>query len=220
MKQIQTITEQTYQEIRQQILNRELPPGTRLGIKFLQERLGVSSSPIREALTHLLQDGLIEYRPNVGMRVITFTPKDVEEIFHLMRELDAIAMRFSFAQPNRNELIARLQELNQNAHDLLKQHDYEQWETCSDNFHLIFYDYADNSRLNSYADKARLQLTAFSIIYQQDASNCESIQQEHDAVLSFLEKGDLPGALEAFYKHFDTTLGLALQVLEEQAELS
>lgn len=216
MKQIQTITEQTYREIRQQILDRELPPGTRLGIRFLQERLGVSSSPIREALTHLLQDGLIEYRPNVGMRVITFTPKDVEEIYHLIRELDAAAMRFSFEQPDHSGLLRELQELNQTAHQLLAKKDYAQWEACSDQFHLIFYDHADNSRLSRYADQVRLQLTAFSVIYQKEAKNCESIQQEHDTVLSFLVKDDLAGAQKAFYKHFDSSLHLALQVLKEQ----
>ena len=79
--EIKTIAEQIYMLIRSDILHHKLTGGERLTMKFLQERLGVSSSPIREALTRLQQDGLVEYQPNVGMRVTKFSAKDVNDIY-------------------------------------------------------------------------------------------------------------------------------------------
>ena len=64
---IKTVTEQIYSVIKQDILSQKLLPGEKLTTKALQDKLGVSSTPIREALTHLQQDGLIEYQPNIGM---------------------------------------------------------------------------------------------------------------------------------------------------------
>ena len=86
--EIKTIAEQIYMLIRSDILHHKLTGGERLTMKFLQERLGVSSSPIREALTRLQQDGLVEYQPNVGMRVTKFSAKDVNDIYAFMRELE------------------------------------------------------------------------------------------------------------------------------------
>ena len=106
--EIKTIAEQIYMLIRSDILHHKLTGGERLTMKFLQERLGVSSSPIREALTRLQQDGLVEYQPNVGMRVTKFSAKDVNDIYAFMRELECAALRFSCQRP---EFSAMLHEL-------------------------------------------------------------------------------------------------------------
>ena len=98
--EIKTIAEQIYMLIRSDILHHKLTGGERLTMKFLQERLGVSSSPIREALTRLQQDGLVEYQPNVGMRVTKFSAKDVNDIYAFMRELECAACVSPASGPN------------------------------------------------------------------------------------------------------------------------
>lgn len=208
---IKTVTEQIYQDICKSIMNRTLPAGEKLTIKSLNERYGVSSSPIREALAHLQQDGLIEYKPNVGMSVVTLTEKDVREIFTLILELDKIAMRFAMESPNRLELMENLTAIQ----DYLISEDHvdEEWLRMSDEFHMIFYEYADNSRLTESAVKLRKQLTILSTAYEQDGVNRKEICEQHEEILNALEIGSINHAEDLMKQHLLSSYEKALKVV-------
>lgn len=210
---IKTVTEQIYNVIRQDILSQRLKPGEKLTTKNLQEKLGVSSTPIREALTRLQQDGLIEYQPNVGMRVVRLTRKDLEDIFGLMIEFDVIAMKFSCRSSKRADMVDTLRRVQEEAAVRLENAELERWETLSDDFHLVFYRFADNSRLNIAAERTRMQFTIYSNAYQSDETNRREIQREHDQILHYLEAGDDETAEAALRRHSAASFDKALEVL-------
>lgn len=210
---IKTVTEQIYNVIRQDILSQRLKPGEKLTTKTLQEKLGVSSTPIREALTRLQQDGLIEYQPNVGMRVVRLTRKDLEDIFSLMIEFDVIAMKFSCRSSKRADMVDTLRRVQEEAAVRLENAELERWETLSDDFHLVFYRFADNSRLNIAAERTRMQFTIYSNAYQSDETNRREIQREHDQILHYLEAGDDETAEAALRRHSAASFDKALEVL-------
>lgn len=210
---IKTVTEQIYNVIRQDILSQRLKPGEKLTTKTLQEKLGVSSTPIREALTRLQQDGLIEYQPNVGMRVVRLTRKDLEDIFSLMIEFDVIAMKFSCRSSKRADMVAALRRVQEEAAACLENAELKRWETLSDDFHLAFYRFADNSRLNIAAERTRMQFTIYSNAYQSDETNRREIQREHDQILHYLEAGDDETAEAALRRHSAASFDKALEVL-------
>ena len=83
-----TLSEQIYQELYQDITKQRLYCGQKLTLKELKERFGTSQTPIREALTRLTEDGLINYYSNLGVAVTEFTEADIRELFILdiMRE--------------------------------------------------------------------------------------------------------------------------------------
>ena len=193
-RQIQTMTEQIYHAIRADIFAQRLHFGEKITTKALQERLGVSSTPIREALARLEKDGLIVVRPNTGMRVVSYTEKDVSDIYTLMTELDAVALRLACAGPKRSHLVDALR-------------------TLQDAFHLLFYQWAGNPYLSDAASKTRSQLTVFSYAYQQSAACQEDIQRQHDTILRCLENGDDAAAEEALRRHFASSLKKALDIL-------
>ncbi len=74
--------------LRDRILRGELPPGARLGEVELAERLGVSRTPVREALSRLAAEGLVELVPNRGARVSSWTVEQLEEVFELRAALE------------------------------------------------------------------------------------------------------------------------------------
>ncbi len=74
--------------LRERILHGELPPGARLGEVELAERLGVSRTPVREALSRLAAEGLVELVPNRGARVSSWTVEQLEEVFELRATLE------------------------------------------------------------------------------------------------------------------------------------
>lgn len=214
--EIKTIAEQIYMLIRSDILHHELTGGERLTMKFLQERLGVSSSPIREALTRLQQDGLVEYQPNVGMRVTKFSAKDVNDIYAFMRELECAALRFSCQRPEFSAMLHELRELQDCAAATLAQGNLEAWPHLSNKFHEIFYKYADNAYLHDAAGKTRMQVMLFANQYQQEDKNQIVIQQEHENILQLLEKGDIPAAEDALRAHLTASEHKALMTLSAE----
>lgn len=75
--------------LRAAILGGELPPGARLGEVELAEQLGVSRTPVREALRRLAADGLVEVLPHRGARVVQWSAEDLEEIYELRALLES-----------------------------------------------------------------------------------------------------------------------------------
>ncbi len=215
-RQFQTIAEQIYQTLRGDIFAQRLRFGEKITTKELQEKLGASSTPIREALTRLQKDGLIVAQPNVGMRVVSYTRKDVLDIYTLMTELDTVALRLACAGGKCAAMTAQLQEVQAQAVKLLMRGDVAGWEELSDEFHTIFYRYSDNSRLSDAANKTRSQMTVFTYAYQQEETNREEIQYQHDAVVHCLEAGDVPAAEEALRRHFASSMEKALRALPEE----
>ena len=92
-----TSAERVLQELRDLILAAELAPGSRLGEVELAERLGVSRTPVREALTRLAAEGLVEIVANRGARVATWTVAELEGVFDLRASLEPQLTGFAVA---------------------------------------------------------------------------------------------------------------------------
>lgn len=88
MTRSMTSAERTLQALRETILSGELAAGTRLGETELADRLGVSRTPVREALSRLAAEGLVEIQPNRGARVATWTVAELEGVFDLRSALE------------------------------------------------------------------------------------------------------------------------------------
>jgi len=96
-----TSGERALQELRELILGGALVAGARLGEVELAERLGVSRTPVREALSRLAAEGLVDVSPNRGARVATWTVAELEGVFDLRMSLEP--QLTGFAVPNASE---------------------------------------------------------------------------------------------------------------------
>ncbi|MDD3074580.1 MAG: GntR family transcriptional regulator [Eubacteriales bacterium] len=207
----QTLSEQIYQVLRQDILTQKINCGEKLTLKVLKERFRVSQTPIREALTRLVDDHLVVYFSNVGVTVVTFTAEDVEEIYQFSGELDCVALRYSY-ENNNPELLKELKAICLDAEKCLAKRNFDKWKQYSDQFHLAFFKYADNRWLERAANKMRAQLTLLSNLYQYNG-NVEKIHQDHQGICDLLEKGEVEGAIEAMRQHYQRDLAYALAAI-------
>lgn len=98
------------QRLREMIIEGELPPGARLNERALCDRLGVSRTPLREALRVLASQGLVELTPNRGAQVVALSEADVRDSFELMGGLEALAGELACARITEDEL-ARIKAL-------------------------------------------------------------------------------------------------------------
>ncbi len=105
-----SLVDQVYERLRDDIIALRLPLGSRVNVNELQDSLGVSCTPIREAINRLQQEGLIAYENNVGARVLTLEAKDVEEITQLATTLHGAAARLAMANTDHSVLARQLRE--------------------------------------------------------------------------------------------------------------
>ena len=209
-----TLSEQIYQLLRNDILTQKIPLGEKLTLKTLQEQFEVSSTPIREALTRLNQDGLVDYCSNIGVNVISLSETDLRELYQFMGDLDRLAILYTANCSNHEQICRELQKvlsITKQIEELdMPQHLIPQWIENSDRFHLIFYDYCNNKRLTTAAQKLRSQLTIFSNVYETQNEAQKQIHRMHETIYETYRDGDVEKAGDLMKEHLEDSLNYAL----------
>ncbi len=139
-----SLVDQVYEKLRERIVSLEIPFGSKLNVSKLQEEYGVSSTPVREALNRLLNDGLIEFENNVGVRVIDFTPDDVRQVQELSYAYEIVAARNALRNGNIEEMAA---EIEQYIEEYRHTTNLVESCRCIRDILNVFYKNADNDRL-------------------------------------------------------------------------
>jgi DNA-binding GntR family transcriptional regulator len=215
-----TLPEQIYQILREDILHQKIPCGAKLPLQTLKERFGVSHTPIREALTRLVEDGLVNYYSNVGVSVISLDKKDVREIFELSYDFDWLAIEYALAAGRRGDFLSALNDNLRACGLLLRNNNIEAWGAASDGFHLAFYRYAGNSRLETASTKLRAQLTLLYNMNRIEKHNWRQIQDYHDQIHLRLCENDTQGAREALRLHIYGDMALAIKNMKTRPPVS
>lgn len=176
-----SLVDQVYERLRTDIIALRMPLGSRVNVNELQDTLGVSCTPIREAINRLQQEGLIEYENNIGARVIALKPKDVEEIQQLATTLHCAAVELAMERTDPQTIAAQLQrriEEFENAPNPQAQ--------VAAVHHLIgvFYAHCGNSRLDRSMLAIQGQQLLLRCLYatlgidkERDAADFEQIRQ-------------------------------------------
>lgn len=194
------LNEQIYESLRQDILEQRICFGEKLVNRYLQEKFGVSSTPVRDAINRLYLDGLLDEISNGGARVISFdytVALEVSEIVSMFtREAVALAMSKARAEALAPEL-ANLIELQ------IKNLNGKTYFVYDRKFHNAFFRHCDNTRLiklhNQYSALWEL-LVLFS--YREKESNRERAVSEHKKILDAVLKNDIQLVQQCITQHF------------------
>ncbi|MGI5932881.1 MAG: GntR family transcriptional regulator, partial [Eubacterium sp.] len=103
-----SLVDQVYEKLRERIVSLKIPFGSKLNVSKLQEEYGVSSTPVREALNRLLNEGLIEFENNVGARVIDITENDVRQIQEISFAYQMLAARNALRYGDSSQMAAQI----------------------------------------------------------------------------------------------------------------
>lgn len=210
------LADQAYEAIRKEILNGSYPPGAWLRIEPLAQKLGVSIVPVREALTRLVGDGLLEKFPHVGFRVKVFTKEEIVEVYELRCALEKYAAGLA-ARRILPEEIRALEELHkamvslaQSRNGLVKFHEYNQ------EFHSRLIRAAKNKYLEKIALEIALKV---EFLVGRAAHIPGRIQQalgEHQAILEAVKEGNVDQSQVLMEEHLIRALEDLLSWWEEQ----
>ena len=123
-----------YERLRQEILSGEMPPGEIISQLRLSERLGVSRTPLREAIRLLEREGLVETEVNHRSRVAPFSVSDLEQLYAMRVQLEALGIRATIPRLDSGDL-DRMESLLSRMSDHAGAEDYEGWEPPHRAFH-------------------------------------------------------------------------------------
>jgi DNA-binding GntR family transcriptional regulator len=151
----QSLSQQAGEAIKRRILSLDLPPGTRLVVDVLAEEMGVSRTPVREALRELVSQGLVTYDGN-SYTVTRYTRRDVEEIFAIRRALEVLAARQA-AERISPQALQELRALCEEGVRRLRERDAKFLVEMDSRFHEIIAEQSGNTRLQSMLASLRDQ---------------------------------------------------------------
>jgi DNA-binding GntR family transcriptional regulator len=195
-----TLVDKLADDIAEAILSGEFASGSRLDEQLLAQRHAVSRTPVREALRQLATTGLIEVRPRRGAIVSAVTPKQLEELFVAMGELEATCARLaalSMAPTERR----RLQALHDQMRDLAAQGDALAFADANHMLHSLIYSGAHNSVIADTTIAMRRRLAPFRRAQFHLEGRLPRSHAEHDIVVSAIIRGDARAAHEAMLHH-------------------
>ncbi|MDR3495816.1 MAG: GntR family transcriptional regulator [Ancalomicrobiaceae bacterium] len=192
--------ERLRQEIADLILDGTLPPGTALDEKSLAERHGVSRTPVREALRELAAAGLVEHRPHRGAVVAAITQRQLEEMFEVMADLEALCAGYAAATITPPERV-QLLDLQQAAEGLVRAGDLNSYTEANDRFHDFIYATSHNGFLSETVKNVRLRLSPFRRAQFRTLGRLAVSHEEHDRVVQAILRGDKDAAAREMRTH-------------------
>ncbi len=206
-----------FNTLREAILRGDLKPGERLMELQLAAKLGVSRTPIREAIRMLEQEGLAVTVPRKGAEVARMTLKDMEDVLEVREALDELAVRIA-CQKISEEQLERLRQVKRNFEMNTKSKDVKKIAESDVKFHDIIYEAADNPKLGSILNNLREQAYRYRVEYLKDASSYPVLIREHETILEGLEARDCEKATKAMHEHVENQAVAVKAVIERQEE--
>ncbi len=210
IEQYQPLREVVFENIRSAIQSGELRPGERLMEVQLAESLGVSRTPVREAIRKLEKAGLVTISPRRGVYVAEISLEDTENILEIRgclegKAAELAAVRISVEQ--RQALESCLQAFifhmeNNQMKEALKE-DVQ--------FHRIIRQASRNQQLIQILEDLSEQVNRFRMVYLKEAAEAPSLPEEHTKVLHALIKGDPKETRFAMEAHMDSVKSLILE---------
>jgi DNA-binding GntR family transcriptional regulator len=184
-----------YADLREWILDGTLAPMERLHDLALAERLGLSRTPVREALQRLEDEGLVETSPNRWTRVAPLDPAIANDLYPIIWQLETLALELAAFQLDDAEL-EQMERANQRLVDALAAGDAVAASGADREFHGVYIDLCGNAELIAILQEAKVKLRRLERHYFSRHPSRESVA-EHTALLTALELGDIAGATAA-----------------------
>jgi DNA-binding GntR family transcriptional regulator len=200
IRQNKTIRQKVYEHLREAILNCEIKPGERLVETDLANRIGVSRTPVREALHTLEREGLVEALHRVGYVVRPISKDEVSELCGIRLALEGVALRWAL-QKAPSELTEVLRKNVILCQQRLDAGDVKAFVGLDAQFHDLISRVAGSKRLMEMTQGIRRSMLRYRIqsIYSED--NVIRAITGHKAILEAIEKGDARAAQSALRAH-------------------
>lgn len=202
MEEFLPLRDVVFNTLRQAILTGELKPGERLMEIHLANRLGVSRTPIREAIRKLELEGLVTMIPRKGAEVAKITEKSMKDVLEVRRTLDALSAELACERITKEEEEA-LYKACKDFEAAVKTKDAKVIAKADVALHDIIAEATGNQRLIQMINNLAEQMYRYRFEYIKDASQHERIIQEHRVIYESIINKDKQAASDMAKIHID-----------------
>jgi len=203
LPEARTLSEQVYRAVRRRIMDGGLAPGTFLREKDL-ESMGVSRTPIREALGRLASEGFLERLPHRGFRVPEESLVNLLELYPIVASLELLAGRLALDRLAPAD-VAELRAVNGRLAEARELGDVRGMLQLNNRFHRLISERGGNRRLAMLLDDLRSQLTRLELWYYSHRERTQRSIQEHEEIIAAIESGDRVRALSLLERNMSLT---------------
>lgn len=204
-----------FNTLREAILKGDLKPGERLMELQLAAKLGVSRTPIREAIRMLEQEGLAVTMPRKGAEVAKMTLKDMEDVLEIREALDELAVRIA-CEKITDEQMKRLTDAKDLFEMSTRSGDVKMIAEADVSFHDVIYEATGNPKLETLLNNLREQVYRYRVEYIKDPQNYPVLIREHEAILLALKERNVKKAERAMHEHVANQAVAVKNVIQQQ----
>ncbi len=200
--------------LKQAIFSGELPAGARLVEENLANMLQVSKTPLREALSVLQREGLIDTFPSQGKFVASITPKQLIETYVVRDVIESLSASLAVHNAD-SALDHRMKELYEDSADALEKNEITRFLKGDEELHKLLLEYAKNDSLTCVYELLtnRIRLGKVSTAYKE--VHLHDSLSEHAAIIEQIVARDPDGAANAMHRHIQSIISLMQDVFKE-----
>lgn len=202
-----------FNTLREAILRGDLQPGERLMEIQLANQLGVSRTPIREAIRMLEQEGLAITIPRKGAVVAGMSEKDMEDVLEIREALEELAVKIAcdkITDAQIEELLAAKKEFEKQ----LSSGDLKKLAQADIAFHDVIYKATDNQRLILMLGNIREQMYRYRLEYLKNDAHHDEVIEEHEQICEALSKRDKGSVAENVKKHISNQVDAIRHIID------
>ncbi|MBF6595153.1 MAG: GntR family transcriptional regulator [Thermaceae bacterium] len=197
-----SLRESVYERLRDWIVEGSLEPGEQLRDQELALRLGVSRTPVREALRRLEDEGLVETASNRWTRVKSVGLEEVGQIYPILLALELLALELALLALNKADMAA-MKQANQDLQTALEARDSAKATEADVRFHQVMIERSDNPELIGILSGLKHKYRRLEQAYFGSGTLGKDSPKQHQKLLRALEKRDLDGAKEALLSNWN-----------------
>ena len=202
IKQPESLAKMAYEAIRQSILSGQWKIGELYNEKAIAADLGISRTPVREALLELASQDLIIFLPRRGLMVNRFTRHDVDEIFELRKAIELAAVeKITVAAPPFD--LFEIEEALLSQRKAVRQKDYLAFMEADRLFHTSFSELTKNRRLIAILDNIRDMIHVMGAKALALEGRAVEVIKEHQTIFEAVKKGNIEEARRTMAYHLD-----------------
>ncbi|MDD3367693.1 MAG: GntR family transcriptional regulator [Lachnospiraceae bacterium] len=215
MNEFLPLRDVVFNTLRQAILTGELKPGERLMEIHLANKLGVSRTPIREAIRKLELESLVVMIPRKGAEVAQITEKSLRDVLEVRRTLDALCAELSCDRISEAE-IANLKQACLDFEAATQGKDKKQIAKADVALHNIILESTGNQRLEQLVNNLAEQMYRYRFEYIKDVSQYAQLIQEHRVIYEAISGRDKEKAAQAARTHIDNQESCVIALIQQE----
>ncbi len=210
-----SLGEHVFDSLKQAIIRGNMSPGEWLVESHIADTLGISRTPVREAIHKLERESLIERQPRGGFTVLGLTRDDIEETFGIRAMLEGYAARLAAIKHHKKEL-APLERKIEEFEKYLAQKQQAELTRINTEFHDLLYALSKSPKLVHMINGLRDQIFRFRQMILKESKMAKISNEDHKQMLEFIRKRDADGVEALVRGHIIRGQEMVLEAFDKQ----